>query len=95
MTPDDPISAALDPIRDRIRKAEDAGMSRDLDGVIYTHGLMTGTSRRLLGALEAVLAEHCQAVSEPGWCQECGFTWPCSTVEAITRALTGEGKTGG
>lgn len=49
---------------------------------------------RLLAAVEAVLAIH-----RPGfemcvdalWCQHCGVQsdWPCPTVQAITRALTG------
>lgn len=46
---------ALEKIRGNVLDAEAAGMGRDLDRVIYTHGLMTGTSRLLLAALDAVL----------------------------------------
>jgi len=55
---DDKLAAAVEKIRGDILKAEEAGMGRDLDRVIYTHGLMTGTSRRLLGVVDAVLEYH-------------------------------------
>lgn len=49
---------------------------------------------RLVKALEAVLAEHHEAFTEPGFCAGCGFALPCATIRAITSALTGTGADG-
>ena len=55
---DDPLAAALAEIEGNILQAEQAGMGRDLDRTIYTHGLVTGTARRLSRAVDAALACH-------------------------------------
>ena len=42
---------------------------------------------RLLAALDEVLKGHHRDAVTPDWCGGCGFSWPCSTVQAISRAL--------
>jgi hypothetical protein len=46
-----------------------------------------------LNALDAVLAEHRRDHHKTPFCEGCDFTWPCPTVQAITRELTGGGET--
>jgi hypothetical protein len=55
---DDELAAVLAEIEGNTLQAEQAGMSRDLDRVIYTHGLVTGTAGRLLAGIEAALGFH-------------------------------------
>lgn len=45
---------------------------------------------RALAALDAALKEHRADDRETNWCQGCAYSWPCATVQAITRELTGE-----
>lgn len=55
---------------------------------------------RLLAAVEAALAEHqpheypARVPGQPPYmrCDTCEDGWPCSTYEAISRALLGEGE---
>jgi hypothetical protein len=58
------------------------------------HDVPEGDVRRLVKTVEAVLAEHHEALTEPGFCAGCGFTLPCATMRAITRELTGKGNGG-
>jgi hypothetical protein len=58
MVADDELTAAIAEIQGNILQAEQAGMGRDLDRTIYTHGLVTGTARRVLAAVDAVLEMH-------------------------------------
>ena len=106
--PDDKLAGALAEIRRNILQAEQAGAGRDLDRVIYTHGLAAGTGRRLLSAVEAALEVHkpvdrgrvmaccegCEAVNGE-FHEDCCHEWPCPTYEAILAALTGKAANGG
>jgi len=55
---DDELAAELVKIEGSILQAEQAGMGRNLERTIYTHGLVTGTARRLSRAVEAALGFH-------------------------------------
>jgi hypothetical protein len=84
----DPLTASLDEIRERNARAE----GRDGDAALWIGAMARIVGEdvpRLLAALDAVLAAHCEANDAPGHCWECGFKLPCPTLQAITRALTG------
>jgi hypothetical protein len=89
---DDTLPAALAEIRERNEER-----IRSMRYTEYTveHHVAEGDVRRLLAALEAVLKLHegrdCRNC-EPGTHRRCRLCddWPCSTYEAIARALAGE-----
>lgn len=45
---------------------------------------------RLVAAVEAVLELHVPVSDDPGFCGECGHSFPCWTRRKIERELTGE-----
>ena len=84
----DNLAAALDEIRKR--HAVIALPCGDVAIVIGRFKHSTDDVPRLLAALDEVLKLHHPAIGQPEWCEESGFSWPCSTHEAISRALLGE-----
>jgi len=86
----DNLTAALDEIR--ANHQQHVSMNFPEPGICVSRdGSWPCDSGRLLAALDEVLKLHHPALGQPEWCEESGFSWPCSTHEAITRALLGEG----
>lgn len=85
--PDDRLALEISYLRgaaDGIRIAPEA---MDMDGVGARFG-------RAADALEAVMKRHYPVRAAP-FCVICAEPFPCNEVQDITRALTGEEKTGG
>jgi hypothetical protein len=97
----DRVSAELAAIRERRGHLQKPGIGLEL----MLHGLVSAEDvPRLLAAVEAVLAGHkliTETIPAMGttwkFCAHCGIkpggpgaSWPCPTVAAIERALTGE-----
>ena len=92
--PDDKLSAALDGMRRRARQITDEHAADDCDRDGET---CTGhDAELLLAAVDAVLADHKPRTDKPPpgrhyvICTGCARIWPCASVKAITRALTGD-----
>jgi hypothetical protein len=97
MAPDPAPSAALARIKKRAEAAAELNVdlfAKFIGPDTMTIGGWIAASAMdvplLVAALEAVLALHVPIPDGQDWCRECGHSFPCWTLQAITSALTGE-----
>lgn len=90
MADDDRLSAALERIKQNHRQHVSVNFPAPGIRVSRCHERWPCEAYRAAAALDAVLAEHRRDHDKTPFCEGCCFAWPCATVRAITRELTGE-----
>lgn len=58
------------------------------------NALLMADAPAMAHALQTIYDQHSEAISEPGWCNTCAFSWPCWHRTVIEPFLSHFGGSG-